>query len=574
MRLLLSITAVCAALAAQDKASPNRFVPKDSCLVVHMASPARWQSQFAKTQVAKLLQGQTLAPLITQASAGIDEGIAELRSSGKFDADLIEKLLSEYQGEMVFSIQVDFADLGAAIQEGRTPAMSGVLAMTPDGKYDLAAFAAGIEKAIETEGGQPLHDHKVGDRTLRFVDDSDMKVAVPTMVDGQLVWLFSTDLEKSAEKLLAADGRFEGGSPGQAMFLHANLAPAVSALMQVVAAQAETEGAPFDVPKLMRDVGFGALNTLELQIGAEDKHVATELNLSLTDGDTGMFGMMLLDQGMPKLLRYVPAASEHFSVSGFDLGALYRTAEKVWTGLGEVVPMSFADAQAAFVEEMKVRLKEDLLDHMGTEMMSLTDLGAAMGAAANAAEAEDENPMAALAGTCLGLSLRNGKAFGESLEKMLRARGLHASRKSEDYQGTKVYRLRPAGVIELEYAVVDDLLLLAIGGDEASRRNLRAVLDARAAAAAGSELPEHVQKVLKGFAEGWSGVGITPIAGMLDGINTAMTAVQGMGDLPEEAEMVMQVLTGVSSDLTRLGLQNMTTANYTTRRSLRSRMRW
>ena len=51
-----------------------------------------------------------------------------------------------------------------------------------------------------------------------------------------------------------------------------------------------------------------------------------------------------------------------------------------------------------------------------------------------------------------------------------------------------------AGLVEVEYAITNEALLLVVGDREGARRNLRAVLDARKAAGADAELPAALQK--------------------------------------------------------------------------------
>jgi hypothetical protein len=58
-------------------------------------------------------------------------------------------------------------------------------------------------------------------------------------------------------------------------------------------------------------------------------------------------------------------------------------------------------------------------------------------------------------------------------------------------------------MLELEYAVTDDLLLLALGKDEAARRNLRAVLDARAKPGEGGDVAPSVAAHIAAVPAGW-----------------------------------------------------------------------
>lgn len=567
---VFSLVTLCSALLAQDKVSPNRFVPKDSTIVMRLGAPAMWRQQFATTQLTKLMQAQTLAPLMDEIGKGIDEALDEIRQEGKLDADLVQGLLKDYAGEVVFAMQIDFTDFATAIQEGRPPQMSAVIALSPDGKFDLSALAAGVQKLAEDDGA-PMTDLKVGDHALRVVTDGPVHASMPTMIDGHLVMLFASDLEKAAPKLLDTADRAEHGTGGTPMYMHMQLDGLVATILDIAKLQMEADGTelPFDLGQMVTDLGLSSLRTMEFQLGAADKHLDGRFTITTSGKDLGLMGMVMVPQGQPKLLRYIPPSAEYYGVTAFDIGAFYTTIAKVWNSLGEQVPMTLDAAEAAFAEEMKVRLKQDLLDHIGTELMTIGDLQAQLAAAANS---EDADPADAMSGNLFGIALRNGKAFGESLEKALRARGLHASRKTEEYQGTKLHRLRLAGLVDLEYAVTDDVLLIALGSHESSHRDLRAVLDQRATGA--TEPAENVKKSLQGLADGWNGVTVTPIASLLNSIRQAFTMVEQAAELPEEIGMVVQMLEGVAGDLQRLGLAEMISTSHATGTTWSSRLRW
>jgi hypothetical protein len=574
---------VCASLAAQEGAPPARFVPGDSCIVVRAAAPAKWKQHFAKTGVAKLFGGETLAPLLAQANAAIDAGIEQIRGSGKFDADLLQRLLKDYAGYFVFSLQIDFSDVEAAIAANRPPAMSMVLALTPDGSYDLGALATAIQTSIESEheSRSPLKDLQVGDLRLRVTADlpmfksragkTAMQATLPFVHDGHLVMLIGTDLEKDAARLLGAADRWEGEIDGRPFFAHAQLDRLMQMFMKGMAARMPQQGAPFDVVQVFQDLGLGSLKSASVQLGAEDKHVVGELQVTAGDGERGLLSAVMLDQARPKLLRWVPANSESFSVSAFDAGAAFRTVRSIWEHLGDAVPMTFEHAMEAFAEATKVRLEEELIAHLGTEVMVVRDMDAQLDAVA----LEDmEAAGAFLGGSCVGIALRNGKAFGESLEKILRSRGLHAARKSEDYADTKVHRLTIGAMLELEYAVTDDLLLLALGKYEASRRNLRAVLDARAKAGEGSDLAPAVAAHVAAVPAGWSGISVTQVAQIAETASTMLGAMSAMDPGMRELEAVVPVMKALAGEMKRFGLQLMISTSHTSERSYVQRLRW
>ncbi len=571
MRHLLLLPVLCVAAAAQD-VDHNRFVPADSTVVVRLAAPAKWKAKFEKTQVAKLLQAATLAPMLDQIDAGMQGLLTELRSSGKFDADLIEKYVSDYRGDIVLAVQFDGARLAEAITNQEPPKVGVVISFAPDGSFDLGALAAAMEKAIEEndENRVPLRDLQVGELRLRVSDDEEMQVSVPKLIDGHIVMLMGNDLEHQAAQMLAKDGRRQGANDESTLSVNASIGGLMKGFLDLIAAQAEQGGAPFDVAQVLGDIGMGSLDSVDLRVGADERQLVADFDLGLNDKEPGLFGMVMLDQATPKLLRYLPASAEHFSAMAFDVGAVYRVAKNVWTGLEGVVPMSFGDFESMATEELKVRLKEDLLDHVGTELLTITDFQAGLEVAA---VAEEDDPMAAFAGSCICLSLRDGKLFGEALEKALRARGMHAARKTEEYQGAKVHRLSLGGLVEAEYCVTDEVLLLAIGGDEASRRNLRAVLDQRASGET-AELPAKVKTQVDAMAKGWSGITVTPMASILDGLDTVLQQANMLGGVPPEMEMLLGVLEGLGRDMRRLGLENMVQTTRTTKRLMKSQVRW
>lgn len=572
MRHLLSLPLLCLAATAQD-ANPNRFVPAASTVVMRVGAPAQWRATFEKTQIAKLFRAATLSPMVEQMEQGWQGLLGELRSTGKFDADLLEKFVSDYRGDVVFAVQFDGKKLAEAISNDEVPEVSLVISFGPDGKFDLAAMAAAVEKAIEenSDSGPPLRDLQVGDLRLRVNDDPDMQVSVPKLIDGHIVMLMGNDLEKQAAGLLAKDGRWQGGdSAGKTLSMHGKLGTLLGGFFDMLAEQADMAGAPFDVAQIFTDLGLTALDSFEMQVGADGEQLVADYELTLNDKEPGLFGMVMFDQGTPRLLRHVPPGTENFGISPFDIGALYRTAQKIWNGLGDAAPMAFGDFEAMFTEEMKVRLKEDLIDQIGTEMLSITDVAASVAASANA---DEDNPAAMLSGQMMGVALRDGKKFGESLEKALRSRGMHAARKTEEYQNQQVHRLRLAGLLEVEYCVTDDMLLLAIGGDEASRRNLRAVLDQRASGAA-AEMPPKFAAALERMPKGWSAIGATQVSGIFAALDGVMQQAAATGAMPPEMSMVMDVLKGVGSDLRRLGLDTMIQTTHASKRKLTTHLRW
>jgi hypothetical protein len=577
--LLTLALASCALLPAQDpsgtgittaapKASPFRFVPADAKFVVRTAAPAKWKQQFSTTQVKKLFETASMAPITGAVAQGVDAMLEELRSTGKFDADLVEKLLTSYTGDFVFAATLDVDGIPEAIANDSPPHFGIVIALTPDGSYDLGKLAAAIEKLAEAEG--EFKDLQVGDHRLRCTkNDDEPNVTLPIVIDGQLVCFFSDDVAKFAASALGNGPRFTAPAGDSSLFAHIDVGAIVKTISTVANAVAAP---PVDLDKVFDGLGFTTLENATLSIAADGKQLVGSMTLGFREGDRGILGVFAAGKGTPKLLRYVPPGAETFSVSCVDFGALYATIAKVWQLCDEQVPLTWAQAQDAAKEALKVRIKEDLFDHLGGEMLTVQEAAAA----GKAPAADPEDPAAAFAGTCLAIALRDGKAFGDSVETALRARGLHAARKTEDYQGLKVHRIKVAALFEIEYAITDDLLVLGLGSDEASQKALRSVLDAHAHPAAAGELPASLKARAQSLGGEWSGVSVSSMANMYralaQGLETGLR--QQLRGVPPPLKMVLDAMGKLGGELERLGLQTSVSTTRVTSRSIENHMRW
>jgi hypothetical protein len=580
MRILpLSLSFVlAAALAAQETVSPMRFVPADAVAVIRCAGPGAWRAQFAETRIAKLLRGPTLGPLVEQLGAEVDKLLAKARESGKVDADVLEKALHEYAGEIAVAITIDFAAVPAAMENDSPPPFGVVIAFGPDGKTDLKKLAEDTRKAAEEKGG--LTDLKVGDQVLRVHTEGDVATALPFELDGWQVMMVGSQLERQATALFAGKDRFE--PPALALqgplAVHVAAEQGLAVLFEALTAKAVEDGVPFDVEALLAQLGFPALRGLDLVVGSDGEHAAVEMRLSFNDKERGLLAALTpAIKPPPVTMGYVPTGAEVFSITPLDFGALYRTIAGVWDQVEDQVPMPRRDAEAAFAEACKVRLKEDLLDHVGTELLVVGD-----DVPPDEPDEDADDPFAAAmaaAQGCFALHLKDGKAFGENIEKLLRARGLHAARKSEEYRGTKVSQLK-LGLFELEYAVTADLLLLALGKDDSAHKSLRGVLDEAADRAAGrkpAEQPEAIKSRLARMPGGWQGVGATPpytmFAAMVGGLRGAARG----GGLPlgeDRLEALEKSLEKMRSDLQQFGLETMVSTQHIEPAAIAYRMRW
>lgn len=576
-RFAVPFLALLALAPAQDAAF--RFAPKDATLVLRMGAPARWKKDFADTAMAKMMSAPALAPMMDMMGKAMEQAMAGMRGSG-FDADLVERMLADYQGDFTLSIAVDWAKADLVTMDGEDPSLPFAItvAAAPHASFDLAALATaidgGVRKLLEEPGAPKTKEVPAGELRLTAVADEDgMWGTIPAIVDGHLVMFYGTDVEAQATKAIEGKDRFEAADAGNTpMFLHADLRGFVTAMDQGVAEIEEMGGAPFDIGELLDAIGLRSLQDFRMTLGADGKHLVSDVQLGLRADKRGLMAMLPQSSAQPKLLRALPAATSNWTIMPLDLGVLYTSAEQIVTMLEAEMPMSWPDMMTAMAEELKVRLKEDLLDHLGGELMALSD--------ASELADEDEagnpaNPLAAINGQCMVLSLRDGAAFGKSVETMLRARGLHAARKTEEYQGAKVHRMTLAGVLELEYAITDDMLLLALGRSESARASLRGVLDAKASGTA-TELPAAVKAHLDAAPAGWCGVGVTRPADTMMGVGQAMVGLVAMsgGGEADQLGMVADVLQALAGEMKRLGVDTSVGFLYSGPKGVGYRLRW
>src|SRR5262249_27646385 len=253
----MTIVTLAGALCAQDKASPSpwRFVPKNPLLVARVAGPGAWHNAFTKTPFAKLMHGEAAAPLVAAVRKGFDAVLEHARGSGKVDADALEKALTVYAGDAVFALSVDIDGIREAAMTDSPPPTAGVLVLDADSHSDLAPLVESLDKEIEGNDKVKLHDLKVGDRTLRVANVGKFELALPFVADGQVVWLFGDDLEKSAPKALTGN---EHWSPGTAtpslMSVHFDAGTFFDKLIEVFGNVLEQQGAPFDAKEVFNAI--------------------------------------------------------------------------------------------------------------------------------------------------------------------------------------------------------------------------------------------------------------------------------------------------------------------------------
>jgi hypothetical protein len=273
--------------------------------------------------------------------------------------------------------------------------------------------------------------------------------------------------------------------------------------------------------------GLDGLRRLAFGVQPDGEHVMQSMTLEFVDRPRGLFAVAVPPRQAPApVFRFLPDTATTFTAGTFDPDAIWPLVTAIVAAAGE----STGTTQEAFERQaadlLGVRLHEDLIAHLGDGWLRIEDLAAAPTEIDNA---ELEKLDTRFGDSCWVVTLRDGRAFADAVEKALRKRGLHAARKTEEYAGVKVHRLNLLGSYPIEYAITDQLLTFGVGAREGTQRNLRGVLDRAAAAAAGKaapELPAPVRARLQRLPPDWCGVSVTSLLDALDSLNAAL-AVAG-----------------------------------------------
>lgn len=539
------------ATAAVAQADPSRFAPADSLAVVRWQWGSRWTKELGPTRIGKALADAPFVAALQQAMTPLAEVMPAPLT------DFLKGLpgaLEGYDGEVVAALRLDPATLAKAMRDNRPPAMAAVLALGPDGDTDLEALAQKLNALLPREGAVGT---RLADRDVDVHHFDMLQVSTFAVRDGCVVAVAGLDLATQGEWFLApSQPPIELSPEARRAIVSAHLE--LGGLMKVVPDLLPDMRLPAEaVQSLWRLYGIGTLRGGGFLLRAVGDRTEQEAWLDFDDGERGLFDVVLPARtARPALLRFLPAGTRSFTSRPFDPRALQSLYTRTWAALGDAVPMPRDQFEAEFTRMLKVRLDEDLLALLGDEYLSILDLGLVVDPDAEEQDAVTEKVDEKFGDTCYVIALRDGQRFQKSLETALRARGLHAGRKSEEYAGTKLHRLKVLGAFPIEYAVTDTFLVIGVGAGEGTARNVRGVLDAAAAVgngASGTPLPDDVAAMMTGLPEGHCGVDATSlleaIDGMLANFATLETMLAGEGMELADVEGPWAELVAVSKPL-------------------------
>lgn len=579
IRILFTFLVSCVSvLVAQEATDPNRFVPADAALTVRVQSPAQWREAFAKTKLSKILGGSVVAPHLAKLNEAVQAAIDSADGQG-MPREVLQRFWNDYRGEMVFSVCTD--PLVDDDENVVVPTFAVMLAMSPDGTF-LDELLAGFRK-MDEKAVNPLVDVQMGDHRFRRTDfaNSASNITQFEFVDGHLVLFLGSGIDKFGPAMLAATDRSTVPKTDAPLEVHGSL----ELFLDAVSAAANREaalGGELDVPMgdFMAALGLSSLRSVDFRFGARGDRVSCELGVSL-EGEPGVFAAFFGDGKPSPLLRFLPSRADSYSISKFDPSALWNTVQQVFSfvtseeeeaGAGG----SFEEIEARIAEAIGVRLREDLLAHMGSSCLVLGDARSLMELVAEQGKKKSAvpDPNRVFAGYCFGLELRDGKAMARSIDTILRKSGLHAAHGTDEYRGQQIHTLRLGGVMVIEYAILDSLLLVVFGNRGDGADHLRSVLDT--VADANPSPPESLARWTAILPEGWSGIEVMPLFDLLRTIAEADKAnAAARGRMESEAYRLGQALhPAFLEEVRKLGADEVASATWATPAGFRKLWLW
>lgn len=521
----------------------QHFDPRPDGALLRLAfdGPARMAAAFAGTNLHDLLTSKQFAEVYAPVTQAIEQGLDALKAETPFDPHAAYAAILRYGGRVELTV-------GAEASGQEEPTVWAALTLGADGTTDLATFCAEVEK-LALDAKAPLSDRRVGGQKWLAQDLPTGFVTLPRMVSDRAVILVTS----GDEGTLA--GFFPRTEPperkaGAPISISVDVRRTLDLIEQIV----DAESGFGDAMRAIADaLGFANIADIEFDIDRIERFLDMRMTLTSKGPRRGFLAMVMPNGAKLPALGALVQQSPNWSVGPIDFAPLLPLVGAVM----DAIPDSGADLaqlEARFVEEVGVRLREDLLAHLGGAVITATG-----------DTAGDESEFGALTSMCFGLELRDGVAFGRSIETVLERAGVLEMRKTEKYRDTDVHRVTVPGLgIKFYWAISDRLFLVAAG--DGGRARLGSILDADAAAARGeapAALAKAVLERLEVVPAHYAGLGVqrfgtlmfdAALAGLREGVNS--------GDLDFDLDAVTEIVDALGELCSKHSLDHVVSVTY------------
>lgn len=311
--LACSVLLLAALLPAQE--TTPTAAPAESRLLytVEVQGPAAWRAMFGVTNVGSFLgseKGQAIAQQVirpleftVQKASGLEDKAYALAR---------ERLL-EYGGSIVVEVRT-FA--------GGSDSIGALIAMSPDGRTDLAALAADLSSLLaKLDGAEWKDEPELGGNALRMLHGFVTTAPVAVGADPEKACVTAAMVPPG----FALRARAEARALGERIAARGRrMRPCLHVDLDVQGSMALSDVRDADL--WAKSVGLDTLRHLELSVGAAGPHVMLEAAQQFEGEARGLFGILFPDvQTLPKVGALRPKDATVWKVGHCDLAAIERT---------------------------------------------------------------------------------------------------------------------------------------------------------------------------------------------------------------------------------------------------------
>ena len=520
-----------AAVPAQQDFGPLDFVPTDAAVIAWVDGPARLSKAFRPTRLGTALDETRIPEDLVAWFEELGEDLDRVFGPDGFDAEAFGKALATYEGKVVLTAGVDEDSLSRALDRLDPSAVRwwASLIVTPNEDQHASTLVRRTTELIRGTFSSftPVTASGITFSSIRF---DDFSVSMPIEIGDHMVLVAGNDMAYALEHTVTADAQAIRESERFTLEAPMGLVVRPGGIMRQLVEAKEISGDDYIsslVETLVEAFGFAELETMVVTAEPVEEHTRLRTDLHFRSEPRGILGAFVPTRpGAPKSLEIIPSERDHWSVTRINWRMLYASLSDSVDVFGRFWGTSAADLEEDFASQFRVRLEEDVIAHLGDELIQV--------GFGSPGSRNDEDIAADLEGICYGVSLLNPQAFEDSLERMIRSRGLHAARKTEIYRGLKLRRITVA-TMPIYYATPGEHLLVGIGNEGA--RELRAVLATildRRDNSSKFELPEPVRQRLEYVTPGWQNINAARISSVLDVAIDQIRASLVEHDLPSD----------------------------------------
>lgn len=564
--LALTLFSVAPCLTAQVELST--LLPTSPVAELRIRKTKAFLTRLQVSRVGKVLTDASMTEVWTQLTQNEElvqawQDLARRSDENIVWMELLWKLLRDHE--------IDVQIAGGFGRGQKEPAGWWVAGQLSGGKQALEGFSKSFAREIARHEVPETGKMRLlgGDRIYVGGDAGSHQLVAPFLHEGALWFFLGSDCKRSFGRVRKEPQESLIHDRDEPFVLAADLGAIMSIWGSGVSADAGSEDY-----ELMQALGLTELRGMEFSLDVRAGRVIQAFDFTIPA--KGLFAevmsILAVKEGKAReLLRHMPEATQTGDVWSTDPRRLYRVItagiEQVAKAQGEG-PL---ELERMFEGKFGFELVKGLIDPLDGRFFSYQDFG-------GKAEAPEQISGFDFSTSCMCLGIEDSVTFGKSVDTVIRKLGLHVSRKKDDYREARLYRFKFMGLIEVHYALLDDLFIVAYGSNPGLM--LRRIVDRERDLAAGKPgfAPDpNLEHQLSLASPVISGLRVADLSTMVGGFAQLMNQLEDLG-LGQEDGSMTKIVQAVSQNALPLLKKHGVATSITTmgrhRKSLRLLSIW